>query len=179
VITVDTHFLFPETYALRAEILRRYDIQLDVRATAVTPEQQEQLYGSHLWELEPDVCCHLRKVTPLGDALAGLSAWISGIRRDQSPARAKAALVEWDDRHDLLKLNLLAGWTRSQVWEYIRAHGVPYNRLHDAGYTSVGCTHCTRPAQAVDDERSGRWRGRVKTECGLHLSQRPVSRCLE
>ena len=179
VITIDTHFLFAESYELRAEIERRYDVQLDVRSTVVTPAQQEHLYGARLWELEPDVCCHLRKVAPLDDALAGLSAWISGIRRDQSPARAHAALVEWDDRHEMLKLNLLAAWTRSHVWNYIHTHQIPYNRLHDEGYASIGCVHCTRPALAVEDERTGRWRGRVKTECGLHLSRRPVSRCLD
>ena len=178
VITIDTNFLFPETYQLWEEIERRYAITLEVRRAATTPAMQTEYYGPRLWELEPDVCCHVRKVTPLADALTGLRAWIAGLRRDQSTSRAGTMLVDWDHRHGLYKLNPLAMWPKARVWHYLRTHDLPYNKLHDQGYASVGCTHCTRPA-VDDDERAGRWQGQVKSECGLHLGTRPWGSCPE
>jgi phosphoadenosine phosphosulfate reductase len=100
-----------------------------------------------------------------------LDGWYTGIRRDQAGQRSDTQLVAWDLRYNLFKLSPLAGWTKQQVWKYIRDNDVPYNRLHDQGYTSIGCTHCTRPPVNVDDERSGRWTGKQKTECGLHWAQ--------
>ena len=173
VITIDTHFLFPETYQLWEEIQQRYPIRLEVRRPQMTPDEQAHLYGSELWRHEPDACCDIRKVTPLADALTGLDAWISGIRRDQSPSRAQTALVDWDDRHAMVKLNPLAAWPKARVWHYIRKHQLPYNRLHDQAYSSIGCTHCTR-ASTGGDERSGRWSGQQKTECGIHLGSRSI-----
>lgn len=171
VITLDTQFLFGETYELWQSIERRYAIGIEVIRPKATPEEQERLYGPNLWELEPDVCCDLRKVQPLAGVLKGLDGWYTGIRRDQAGQRAHAQLVSWDLRYGLFKLNPLANWTKQQVWKYIRDHDVPYNPLHDQGYTSIGCTHCTRPPANGDDERSGRWAGRQKTECGLHWAQ--------
>jgi len=169
VITVDTDFLFEETYALREQVQRRYPIQLEVRKSGLTPALQELAYQPQLWQVNPDLCCHMRKVVPLAGALAGLEAWLTGLRRDQGASRVTAPLISWDAKYNLVKLNPLANWTRGQVWGYLLENEVPYNRLHDQGYTSIGCTHCTRPMSQSGDERAGRWPGSGKTECGLHL----------
>ncbi|MEW5958837.1 MAG: phosphoadenylyl-sulfate reductase [Chloroflexota bacterium] len=169
VITLDTDFLFEETYALWEEVQRRYPIQLDIRRTSLSPQLQAETYGPELWQVNPDQCCHLRKVVPLYDTLVELDAWLSGLRRDQSRTRADLPLMMWDARYALVKINPLAHWTRGQVWRYILDHQVPYNPLHDQGYTSIGCTHCTRPVVNPGDERAGRWLGRQKVECGIHL----------
>lgn len=173
VLTLDTQLLFNETYELWDAVENRYGIRIDAVRPALTPEQQAAQIGPRLWEIEPDICCDLRKVQPMTRAVQGLDAWITGVRRDQGPTRAGTPLVAWDARYDLFKLSPLAAWTRAQVWEYIRAHHVPYNALHDAGYGSIGCTHCTRPS-AGGDERAGRWAGLQKTECGLHLTISPA-----
>ena len=169
VITIDPGFLFEETYALWEQVQRRYPIHLEIYKSLLTPEQQARLYHPTLWQTDPDQCCYLRKVLPLSQALAGLDAWITGLRRDQSPARARISLIAWDARYHRVKLNPLANWTRSQVWRYIVEHDVPYNPLHNQGYASIGCTHCTRPTTNSADERSGRWQGYAKTECGIHV----------
>ena len=168
VFTLDTDFLFDETYALMGQIEQRYGIEIERCRSALTPEEQARQHGEALWGREPDRCCSLRKVEPLTKKLAGLDAWITGIRRDQAPARANARKLEWDSKFGLVKLNPLADWTSNQVWDYIRAHGVPYNPLHDRNYPSIGCTHCTRPVLPGEDPRAGRWSGFQKTECGLH-----------
>jgi phosphoadenosine phosphosulfate reductase len=168
VITLDTDFLFAETYALREQVQRCYPIQLEIRKSGLTPGAQAEAYGPELWQTNPDLCCHLRKVAPLAEALAGLEAWLTGLRRDQASTRTAVPLVAWDNKYDLLKINPLAAWTRPQVWAYLLENKVPYNRLHDQGYASIGCTHCTWPTNHPADERAGRWQG-SKTECGIHL----------
>ena len=168
VITIDTGFLFGKTHELWEQVQQRYGLRIDVHRSELSTVGQAQRYGPKLWETAPDHCCHIRKVAPLGEALRGLDLWITGIRRDQSPTRAHTPFLAWDTKYNLLKLNPLAGWTRDDVWRYVRQHNLPYNRLHDQGYTSIGCTHCTRPATDARDERSGRWVGVEKTECGLH-----------
>ncbi len=165
---IDTDMLFPETYRLRTEIEQRYGISIQRYASELSLEQQAMAYGDELWKRDPDVCCALRKVRPLEDALHGQKAWITGIRRSQSSFRQSANVAQWDDVHRLIKVNPLVHWTKDQVWEYIRAHRLPYNPLYDRGYASIGCTHCTSPVLAGEDERAGRWRGFTKTECGLH-----------
>jgi phosphoadenosine phosphosulfate reductase len=179
VATIDTGFLFPETYALWEEIERRYEISITVIHPQLTPQEQERQLGSALWQLEPDICCHERKVKPMAAAVEGRHAWITGIRRDQSSVRAQTPLVTWDNRYNLFKLSPLANWSRDDVWRYIRTHNLPYNALHDQGYASIGCLHCTRLPTNAADERSGRWQGRIKTECGLHLPARPFTACPE
>jgi phosphoadenosine phosphosulfate reductase len=174
IVTLDTGFLYDETHAQRAEVERRYAIRLEVVGPALTPDQQAATYGPRLWESDPDACCDLRKVQPLARALAGSDAWFTGLRRDQGPTRAGTARVSWDERNGLFKLCPLAAWTRPQVWQYIRDNDLPYNSLHDQGYSTIGCTHCTRPASDPSDERSGRWAGSEKTECGLHWNGRNV-----
>ena len=170
VITLDTGFLFPETHALLEEIRQRYAITLDVQRPAQTPEAQATGYGDKLWQSNPDQCCYLRKVLPLQAALDGVNAWFTGLRRDQSVTRANLHLVAWDANYDIVKLNPLAYWNRSTIWKYIMEHKLPYNKLHDRAYASIGCTHCTRPTTGQVDERAGRWQGRAKTECGIHLA---------
>jgi phosphoadenosine phosphosulfate reductase len=168
VFTLDTDFLFPETYALIGQIERRHGLQIERARSRYSPQQQAATFGEALWSRQPDQCCQLRKVEPLTKQLAGLSAWITGIRREQAPTRANARKLEWDQKFGLVKLNPLADWTWDQVWDYIRTHDVPYNPLHDQNYPSIGCTYCTRPVQPGEDMRAGRWSGFQKTECGLH-----------
>jgi phosphoadenosine phosphosulfate reductase len=168
VFTLDTDFLFPETYALIERIEKQWGLRVERARSRYSPQEQAAAFGEALWSRQPDQCCNLRKVEPLTKQLAGLSAWITGIRRDQAPTRANAKKLDWDQKFGLVKFNPLADWTWDQVWDYIRAHNVPYNPLHDQGYPSIGCTYCTRPVQPGEDPRAGRWSGFQKTECGLH-----------
>lgn len=169
VFYLDTELLFPETYAVRDRVVARYPDLVFLRYRPhLAVEDQARAYGDALWAREPDRCCEVRKVEPLRRALGGLSAWITGIRRDQSPTRVNARAVEWDGKFGLVKVNPLARWSWDDVWAYIRAHDVPYNALHDQNYPSIGCIHCTRPVRPGEDMRAGRWAGFQKTECGLH-----------
>lgn len=168
IFTLDTDFLFPETYALIDRVEARYGIEVERCRPSLTPAEQAAAHGEALWASDPDRCCGIRKVVPLKDKLSTLDAWITGIRRDQAPTRANAKKLEWDDKFGLWKANPLADWTSERVWQHIRAHGLPYNPLHDRSYPSIGCTYCTRPVQAGEDPRAGRWSGFAKTECGLH-----------
>jgi phosphoadenosine phosphosulfate reductase len=169
ILYLDTDFLFKETYETREALIRKYGIAPIQIKSRFTPEQQAERFGEKLWERRPDECCNQRKVEPLTRALKSYKAWITGIRRDQSPTRAQAPIVEWDAKFELVKFNPLARWTNEDVWAYIRLHGVPYNPLHEQGYPSIGCTYCTRPVQPGEDSRAGRWVGFTKTECGLHI----------
>jgi phosphoadenosine phosphosulfate reductase len=167
--TVDTEFLFPETYNLMDQIEQRYGIKIERVYPLSSPEAQDQECGPALWTRDPDRCCQRRKVEPLARKMGELRAWISSIRRDQTAMRAGAGKIEWDSKFGLIKINPLADWTSQQVWQYIHAHKVPYNPLHDRGYPSIGCTHCTRAVGPGEDPRAGRWSGFAKTECGLHV----------
>lgn len=168
VIFLDTGLLFPETYALAGEAIRHYGLSIEQHQPALSLEEQERQYGPALYAREPDRCCEIRKVLPLAEALRPYAAWVSGIRRTQTKLRAAAELVEWNIRHQLLKLNPLAYWDERELWAYINTYNVPYNPLLDQGYPSIGCTPCTMPASA-DDPRGGRWSRFAKIECGLHL----------
>jgi phosphoadenosine phosphosulfate reductase len=163
VFTLDTGVLFPETYATWRAVEERYGITVEAYR-GPTLEEQARLHGDALWAREPDRCCGLRKVAPLERALDGAEVWVSGLRREQSPERAATPKLAWDARHGLLKANPLADWTEDDVWRHVRDRDLPYNVLHDQGYASIGCTHCTRPGAG----RSGRWSSFAKTECGLH-----------
>lgn len=171
VFCLDTGLLFPETYALIDAVRERYPIRFRAVKPRLTPDQQAEEFGDALWARKPDTCCQLRKVEPLLRALDGKAAWITGVRREQSPTRANANLVEWDAAHDLVKINPLAHWTEAEVWGFIHAHGVLYNPLHDRNYPSIGCLPCTRPVKPGESSRAGRWAGFEKTECGLHVSE--------
>ena len=164
---LDTDVLFPETYETRDLLEQRYGIKFH-RYSSITLEQQRGLYGEELWNRDPDACCGIRKVEPMRSALAAVDLWVSGIRRSDSQTRAKAPKFGWDQRFGLWKLNPLADWSEDHVWSYIQEHDIPYNPLHDRGYPSIGCTHCTRQPATGEDARAGRWAGSSKTECGLH-----------
>jgi len=170
VFTLDTDFLFEETYALIDRLQTHYGIAIERCRPALTPAQQANIHGDALWSREPDRCCAIRKVEPLTAKLRELRAWITGIRRDQSSTRANARKLEWDEKFGLWKLNPIADWNTDRVWSYIRTERVPYNPLHDRGFPSIGCTYCTRAVQPGEDPRAGRWSGFAKTECGLHKS---------
>jgi phosphoadenosine phosphosulfate reductase len=167
VFYLDTDFLFPETYHLRDVCEQKYGFKPIGYKSLLTPEAQAETHGPELWARDPDLCCELRKVEPNYRALEGKNAWLSGMRRDQSQTRAHIAIVDWDEKFSLVKLNPLAAWDEKQVWNYIMANGVPYNELHDRGYPSIGCTNCTKPVRPGDDPRSGRWAGFDKEECGI------------
>jgi phosphoadenosine phosphosulfate reductase len=163
VFAIDTHYLFPETYAYWREVEQRYGTSIDV-FEGPSQEELEAVHGERIWERKPDLYLAVAKVAPLVTALGGLDAWITGIRRDQSPARADAPKIGWDEQHELWKANPLADWTDEMCWDYIGARRLPYNRLHDRGYASIGDTHSTQPGEG----RTGRWAGTSKTECGIH-----------
>jgi phosphoadenosine phosphosulfate reductase len=169
VFYIDTDFLFPETYDLRDRVAERYGIQPVAYKSELTPEAQAAKYGDQLWLSNPDLCCGLRKVEPNRRALAGKRGWISGLRRDQATTRRETPVVQWVNQFEIVKINPLVNWTEGDVWSYIVRNDVPYNPLHDRGYPSVSCTHCTRPVQDGDDLRAGRWQGQDKVECGLHV----------
>jgi phosphoadenosine phosphosulfate reductase len=176
--TIDTEFLFPETYSLMDKIEEKYGFTIEKVYPQLSPEEQERVHGAGLWGREPDRCCNLRKVEPLRRKLGELDAWITSIRRDQTSVRAGARKVEWDAKFGLVKVNPIADWTSKQVWNYIHQHDVPYNALHDQDYPSIGCTHCTRAVRPGEDPRTGRWPGFAKTECGLHMIE-PVASQVE
>ena len=163
VFALDTHVLFPETYDVWRQVEKRYGIHVEVYQ-GPSLGRQAAIHGDALWERNPSLCCSIRKVGPLGSALAGLDGWITGVRREQSPTRAGTRKVEWDAKHSLWKISPLADWTDRDVWRRINERDLPYNPLHDQGYASIGCTHCTLPGAG----RAGRWAGDDKTECGLH-----------
>ena len=165
VFAIDTHHLFPETYALWREVERRYSTTIEVFA-GPTPEELAAVHGERLWERKPDLYLAIAKVAPLNRALADLDAWITGIRREQAPTRADAPKLGWDEAHELWKANPLADWTDHDCWTYVRERDLPYNELHDRGYDSIGDTHSTVPGRG----REGRWAGTERSECGLHVS---------
>jgi phosphoadenylyl-sulfate reductase (thioredoxin) len=172
VFTLDTGVLFPETYALWRRLEERYGLTIRAVRPALTLSEQAARHGEALWLRDPDRCCGLRKLDPLRQALAGLDAWVSAIRREQTSARAATRVVEWDERFGLVKVNPLVAWSHDLVWAHLWRHHVPVNPLHERGYPSIGCEPCTSPVAPGEDPRAGRWRGRAKTECGLHSRPR-------
>ncbi|MCZ7540166.1 MAG: phosphoadenylyl-sulfate reductase [Anaerolineae bacterium] len=173
VLFLDTGYHFPETLAFRDELIARF--RLTVQVVRPDPEQAAARTES-LYRRDPDLCCYVHKVVPMQRALRHLDAWISGIRRDQTPQRAGTQVVEPLPQGGV-KINPLAAWTREEVWHYIHRHDLPAHPLLAQGYLSVGCAPCTVPAFG-SDERAGRWAGTGKTECGLHtdaLHQPPAS----
>ncbi len=170
VLTLDTGLLFPETYTLIDEVEARFDLNLVRVRPALSVQEQEWQYGPELWKHAPDTCCHLRKVAPLGPALEGFDAWVTGLRRDQA-GRAKTPIIGWDSKYQKVKLSPCANWTELMLWLYIDTHELPYNALHEQGYPSIGCNTptCTQPVAAGEDSRAGRWANHAtKTECGIH-----------
>jgi phosphoadenosine phosphosulfate reductase len=175
IVELDTQILFRETYETRDRLVERYGLTLRSVQPEWTLAEQAVHERPNLWESDPDRCCHIRKVKPLEHALEGYDAWITGIRREQSPTRADARKVEWSDRYGVWKIQPLVDWSAKRVDAYLAVNEVPVNPLHDAGYPSIGCVPCTRPVSAGEDERAGRWAGSSKLECGIHGDGRPGS----
>ncbi|MFC2947359.1 phosphoadenylyl-sulfate reductase [Virgibacillus sediminis] len=171
IVFLDTDLHFQETYDLIEEVKAKYPtLRIHMKKPDLTLEEQSAEHGSALWKRQPDQCCFIRKIKPLEDALSGVPAWISGLRREQSPSRSKTDFVNKDDRFKSIKVCPLIHWTWDDVWEYIRSNELPYNELHDNGYPSIGCIPCTSRVSDSEDSRAGRWAGFNKTECGLHTT---------
>jgi phosphoadenosine phosphosulfate reductase len=170
IFNLETGYQFPETLAMVDRVRARYGIEIELVRPETTVTEYEQLHGGPVYSHTPDQCCKDRKIGPLRKRLQGVTAWASAIRRDQTADRAVVPIVGWDRKFGLVKVSPLANWSKQQVWQTIMRENVPYNPLHDQGYPSVGCRPCTRCVLAGDDERSGRWAGSKKTECGLHSS---------
>jgi phosphoadenosine phosphosulfate reductase len=174
IFTLDTGRLFPETYELIDRTNEHYKVKLKVYCPQTEALQQfvatEGINPFYESIEKRHACCEVRKLEPLRRAFRDLDVWVCGLRSTQSVTRSDMRLIEWDERHGLLKINPLIHWTEQQVWDYIRENRVPYNRLHDKGFPSIGCEPCTRAVRRIDDVRAGRWwwESPDHRECGLH-----------
>lgn len=172
ILFLDTDFHFKETYALIDRVNVRYpELNIIKLKPKLSPEEQAEKYGEALWSRRPDLCCRIRKIEPLSEKLNSYDAWISGLRREQSPTRRYVEFINKDEKFHSVKICPLIHWTWQNVWDYVHEHDLPYNPLHDRHYPSIGCTWCTRPVKDGEDQRAGRWSAFDKTECGLHLNQ--------
>ncbi|MCM3729938.1 phosphoadenylyl-sulfate reductase [Neobacillus cucumis] len=169
IIFLDTGLHFPETYELIEKVKERYPLlEIIMLKPKASLEDQAKWYGDELWKHNPNLCCHMRKVVPLKEALSNVSAWISGLRRDQSLTRRNTQYINKDEKFHKVKICPLIHWTWEDIMTYITLNNLPYNPLHDQGYPSIGCAPCTHPVTNTKDFRAGRWAGKTKTECGLH-----------
>lgn len=174
IFTLDTGRVFPETYDLMDITAKKYDLTIRVMfPDASKVEEMVNAKGINLFYESIEnrkLCCYIRKIEPLKRAFKGLDAWICGLRREQSVTRKNLQLVEWDEVNELIKVNPLIDWTEEQVWDFIKLHNVPYNKLHDNGFPSIGCQPCTRAIIPGEDVRAGRWwwENPETRECGLH-----------
>ena len=168
ILTIDTGFLFRETIEFREEVMRRYRLPLEVLRPRLSIEEQVERYGEQMRTCTPDLCCQIRKLEPLERALRNYDAWMTGIRREQTPQRASTKVVTWEGRFRAAKIAPFAFVKEEWVHEYVAEHDVPVNPLLERGYKSIGCEPQTRPVAPDEDPRAGRWSGIEKTECGLH-----------
>ncbi|PLR96829.1 phosphoadenylyl-sulfate reductase [Bacillus sp. T33-2] len=169
IVFLDTGLHFKETYELIEKIRTKYPgLDLELVQPSLSLESQSTKYGAELWKSDPNLCCYLRKIKPLEEKLSTVHAWISGLRRDQSPTRKNTQFINRDERFKKIKICPLIHWTREDIWSYIRLNNLPYNELHDKSYPSIGCEKCTVPVTGSEDQRAGRWVQFNKTECGLH-----------
>jgi len=178
IFTLDTGRLFPETYSLIERTRMKYPITLEVffpeasEVEKMVKEEGINLFYSGIEQRKR--CCQVRKIQPLKRAFQGLEVWICGLRKEQSVTRHDMQMVEWDEQNQLIKLNPLIDFTEEQVWDYIKTNHVPYNKLHDKGFPSIGCQPCTRAVQPGEDIRAGRWwwENPEHKECGLHSREK-------
>lgn len=171
IVFLDTGIHFQETYDLIDRVKERYpELSIKLKKPDLTLEEQTEKHGESLWKSNPNQCCFIRKIKPLEDVLSGASAWISGLRREQSPSRQNTDFVNKDERFKSIKVCPLIHWTWDDVWDYIQKYDLPYNELHDFQYPSIGCIPCTSQVSSSGDSRDGRWAGSSKTECGLHTA---------
>ena len=174
IITLDTGRVFPETYDLLHRTVNRYGIAIKSYYPDTTQvEEMVNTKGINLFYESIEnrkLCCHIRKIVPLRRALQDKDAWITGLRREQSVTRTDLKIVEWDAANGLIKINPLLEWSEKQVWDFIKLKDIPYNKLHDQGFPSIGCQPCTRAIAKGDDLRAGRWWWEMpdSKECGLH-----------
>jgi phosphoadenosine phosphosulfate reductase len=169
IIFLDTGLHFPETYELIEKVKNRYpSLQIKMVQPKTALEEQAKLNGKELWSHNPNLCCHIRKVVPLKEALSEVKAWISGLRREQSLSRSNTQYINKDEKFHKIKICPIYHWTWEDVITYIQLNNLPYNPLHDKGYPSIGCEPCTKPVSETGDLRAGRWEGHSKSECGLH-----------
>jgi phosphoadenosine phosphosulfate reductase len=168
VLFLDTGYHFVETIGTRDAVAATYDVTVRTLLPRKTVAEQDTTHGRDLFARDPDLCCALRKVEPLQRALGDYDAWVTGLRRDESPARAATPVVSYDEKRGAVKVNPIAAWTQDDVDAYVAEHGVLTNPLLMDGFASVGCFPCTRRVQAGEDARAGRWAGTAKTECGIH-----------
>jgi phosphoadenosine phosphosulfate reductase len=163
VVLLDTQYLFAETHWYAQRLTRQLGLNL------VTFHPDPEVQPDDLWQTDTEACCHVRKVIPLAKALAGRTAWITGVRRADGPTRANAPIVSWDAARNLVKINPLATLSDDDMTLYQQLHDLEPNPLTERGYPSIGCWPCTRPVAPGEDKRAGRWSGQNKTECGLHV----------
>lgn len=169
IVFLDTGLHFKETYETIDRVKERYpDLNIVLKKPSLTVEEQGKIHGDKLWEREPQNCCYIRKILPLQEVMAEYPAWISGLRREQSPTRKNTNFLNKDEKFNSIKVCPLIHWTWKDIWRYTSKNELTYNVLHDQGYPSIGCAPCTKPAFTAEDLRSGRWSGTNKTECGLH-----------
>ena len=179
IFTLDTGRLFPETYELIERTNKQYDININIyfpdwqKVEKMVRDKGINLFYRSIENRK--LCCHLRKIEPSKRALEGFDIWVSGIRKDQTVSRFYTKMVEWDETNRLIKVNPLLNWTEKHVWDYIKKNNVPYNELHDRGFSSIGCQPCTRAIKSGDDFRAGRWWWEEpdNKECGLHNGKNP------
>jgi phosphoadenosine phosphosulfate reductase len=167
VLFLDTGYHFPETIGTRDAVAATYNVRVETITHPLRVPEHEAEYG-RLYEIDPDLCCAIRKVWPLDRALGPYDAWASGVRRAEGATRADTPVVSWDAKRRKVKVNPLATWTDEQVDAYVAQHGILVNPLREIGYASIGCAPCTRPVAPGEDARAGRWAGRNKVECGIH-----------
>ena len=168
VLFLETGYHFRETLLTRDLAARSLPITVVNALPRQSVAEQDVEYGEKLHDRDPNLCCFLRKVEPLARSLEGRAAWVTGVRRAESPTRADAPIVSWDDAHDLVKINPLVSWSDEDVEAYQVEHDLPRNPLVAEGYPSIGCAPCTRKVAPGEDPRAGRWSGKDKTECGIH-----------
>ena len=168
VIFLDTGYHFAETIGTRDAVSAIYPVNVINVTPAQTVAEQDEQMGPRLYSRNPDLCCYLRKVVPLEQALEPYDAWVTGVRKDETDARSDTRVVQWDSRREMVKVNPIVDWTQDQVDAYIADNGILVNPLLLDGYGSVGCAPCTRRLLEGEDSRAGRWAGLNKTECGLH-----------
>ncbi|SEG08135.1 phosphoadenylylsulfate reductase (thioredoxin) [Thermomonospora echinospora] len=169
VLFVDTGYHFAETIGTRDAVEAVYPVNVINVTPSRTVAEQETALGPRLHGRNPDLCCFLRKVEPLGRALEGYMAWFSGIRREETASRRDRKVIEWDGKRGMVKVNPILDWTQQQMDDYVSDNGILVNPLHHDGYPSIGCAPCTRRVAPGEDPRSGRWAGLGKSECGIHL----------
>jgi len=171
IVNIDTGYQFPETLKMIEKVKARYGFDVERIHPATTVSEYESIHGGKLYKKDPNQCCFDRKVLPLQKALANVPAWISSIRREQTPIRAKADIIEKDNKFNNIKINPLANWKRQDVSNFITDNKIIYHPLYDRDFTSIGCWPCTRATKPNEKERAGRWSGFEKLECGLHTER--------